>query len=255
MNINRDSFILGIKIVAPILASDILFGLIFGLTGGLSGLSVVLIASMSVIIFAGSAQIIVLVLIINHQPLLAMIVAGILINLRHLLYGANLHADVSTKGLKRVLIAYFLVDEAFISATIAKKQYLHSDLASSPTFIEDILLGSGSTVWLFWNLATIAGYLLTNFITGIVTISANFVVAGTFLGYLVLQWRGSTSSLDKQLMLLLIVMTFIFSFVLQNSILLITILLCGIVLGILLNYQTTFNNSLGKKQQIFENSE
>ena len=243
MKIERNSFEIGMRIITPILPSVILFGLIFGFTGGLSGLPLILDSSMSVIIFAGSAQIIVLVLIINHQPFLAMIIAGILINLRHLLYGASLHSDIATKGMKRIFIAYLLTDEAFISATIAKKQYLHSTIANSPTFIEDILLGSGFTLWIFWNLSTIIGYLLTNFITGIITISANFVVASTFLGYLIMQWKNSSSLNERYLIIALIIIASIFSFILQSSILLITLLLCGIILGIILNYRTVFKKN------------
>ena len=67
----------------PILPSVIIFGLIFGITGYSSGLPLYLVSSMSYVIFAGSSQFLVLILIKEDDPLAAILIAGILINLRH----------------------------------------------------------------------------------------------------------------------------------------------------------------------------
>ena len=78
---------------------------------------------MSYIIFVGSAQFLVLILIIEQQPFLAVLVAGIVINLRHLLFGAALHKDIKSKGLKRILLAYLITDEAFLVTKLTQAQF------------------------------------------------------------------------------------------------------------------------------------
>ncbi|MHA1512946.1 MAG: AzlC family ABC transporter permease, partial [Candidatus Hodarchaeales archaeon] len=79
MYIEKSSALTGMKKFLPFSPSVILFGVILGFTGGLGGLPFLLVISTSFIIFAGSAQFIVLLLIIRGDPLFAIFLAGIII--------------------------------------------------------------------------------------------------------------------------------------------------------------------------------
>ncbi|MDH5645928.1 MAG: AzlC family ABC transporter permease [Candidatus Heimdallarchaeota archaeon] len=224
---------LGITKMAPILPSVMLFGLIFGLTGVLSGLPWYLISAMSYIIFAGSAQFIVLLLIIKGETYVAMVIAGIMLNLRHFLFGAALHEDIKSKGIKRLILAYLLTDEAYLITTLVKQE-IKTNNEESKWQIEDVWLGGGFTLWLFWNLTTILGYFLSSQFQILLSIPADIVVAGTFLGYLIMYWKNNPH--EKYLLLIMIVLSIILGFLFQGSSLLIIILLSGMILAVIIRY-------------------
>ena len=132
----------------PILPSVIIFGLIFGITGFTSDLPLYLISSMSFIIFAGSSQFLVLILISENNPIVAILIAGILINLRHVFYGAALNKEFQGMGKKKILAAYLLTDEAYLISTFTKKSNRnHQDVK-----IIDVVIGGGGLLWISWNI-------------------------------------------------------------------------------------------------------
>jgi predicted branched-subunit amino acid permease len=256
MYIEKVSFLIGLKKFLPISPSVILFGAILGFTGGIGNLPFLLVISSSFIIFAGSAQFIVLLLIIKGDPLLAIFLAGLIINLRHLLYGAALRTDITSKGFKRFLLAYFLTDEAFLITSIVKNE-LSSDSNSKPTIIlEDVLFGAGFSLWLVWNLSTAIGFFLTNFFSVYITNmpSPDFIVASTFLGYLVLHWQESHS--DHLFISIMIISSIFFSFFFQSSDLLIIVLIFGIIFAMIkkkistnvsINHSNIYNENMEGK--------
>ena len=172
----------------PILPSVIIFGLIFGITGFTSGLPLYLVSSMSYIIFAGSSQFLVLILITQDESLIAILVAGILINLRHVFYGAALHHELVGSRKKKILAAYLLTDEAYLITKFSKKSMLKSNRELRLT---NILIGGGGLLWISWNISTILGYFISQKTNIFNDVSTNFIVAATFLGYLILQWEQS----------------------------------------------------------------
>ncbi|MCE7737628.1 MAG: AzlC family ABC transporter permease [Candidatus Heimdallarchaeota archaeon] len=207
----------------PILPSVIIFGIIFGITGFTSDLPLYLVSSMSYIIFAGSSQFLILILLSDNDPIIAILIAGILINLRHVFYGAALNKEFQGMGKKKILAAYLLTDEAYLISTFAKK----SDKAPNDVKIIDVVIGGGGLLWLSWNISTIIGYFIgqrTNVFEGIPT---DFIVAGTFLGYLILQWEQSPR--ERRFILIIILLSFSLSFVLKGVYLLFFTLTLGMI--------------------------
>lgn len=207
----------------PILPSVIIFGIIFGITGYTSDLPLYLVSSMSYIIFAGSSQFLVLILISDNDPIIAILIAGILINLRHVFYGAALNKEFQGMGKKKILAAYLLTDEAYLITTFAKK----SEGALKGLKIIDVVIGGGGLLWLSWNISTILGYFVgqqTDVFEGVPT---DFIVAGTFLGYLILQWEQSPR--ERRFILVIVLLSFGLSFVLQGVYLLFFTLLLGMI--------------------------
>jgi predicted branched-subunit amino acid permease len=254
MYIEKSSALTGMKKFLPLSPSVILFGVILGFTGGLGGLPFLLVISTSFIIFAGSAQFIVLLLIIRGDPLFAIFLAGIIINLRHLLYGATLHNIVTSKGFKRILLAYLLTDEAFLITSLTKNE-LTSELNKKSTIIlEDVLFGAGLSLWLVWNLSTAIGYFLTDFLSIYISNipSPEFIVASTFLGYLILRWQESPS--EHLFISIMILISIFFSFFFQSSDLLIITLIFGILFAMIKEKAET-NTSVNNSTMYYEDME
>ena len=67
-----------------------------------------------------------------------------------------------------------------------------------------------------------------------ITISPDFIVASTFLGYLVIFWVNNPQ--ERRFIAVLIIIAFILSFFLIDSTLLIVILLTGSIYSMLLRY-------------------
>ena len=214
--------------------SVILFGLILGITGAIGNVSFLLVASTSFIIFAGSSQFIVIILIIQGQPILGIILAGILINLRHLMYGAVMHDLVKkTPFLKKIVVAYLLTDEAFLISDLTYR--LHEEKFRNGDFkVDEVLLGSGFTLWFLWNLSTDFGYFFAELVRNYVSFSSDFIVAATFLGYFVMNWTNSKES--KIPIVFMSAIAFVLAFFFQSSTLIILILLIGILIGALPKY-------------------
>lgn len=100
--------------VIPITLSICLFGMIFGLIATKSGLTLLQSMSMSVFIFAGTAQFAMLTLINEHVTLISIVVTTLFINSRHLLMGLSLSAYYN-KFSRRFAnsAAFFLIDEQY----------------------------------------------------------------------------------------------------------------------------------------------
>ena len=243
MRFDRSSIEMGAQLMAPIIPSIVIFGLIFGFTGGNADLPLLLVASTSFIIFAGTAQFFVILAIIQNDPIVTIIVTAIIINIRHLLYGAALHHDIKAKGLKKVLVSYLLTDEVFIVASEIKKKIQANELEENSVKFEDMLIGAGFFAWSVWNVCTIVGYLFSGLLVDVFTFSSDFIVAGTFLGYLVMQWKDYPS--DRLFILEIIVVGFILSFWFQSSTLLIGILLIGAFLAMAEQYRENQRISTG----------
>ena len=228
-----ESYRMGSKNIMPIMPSVIIFGLILGITGALGHVSFLLVASTSFIIFAGSSQFIVILLIIEKEPFLGIILAGIIINLRHLMYGAALHDLVKSKLPKKLVVSYLLTDEAFLISELAykrNKKLFDADILH----FDDHLIGAGFTLWFLWNLSTDIGYFFTEFVSNYVSLSTDFIVAATFVGYFVMNWSNSPE--NRALVIIMSIVAFVLAFIFQSSTLIILILVIGILIGSISKY-------------------
>lgn len=148
-------FLQGVRGVSPILLGVIPFGMIYAVTAIAAGISPMLALAMSTIVFAGSAQFVIVQLFAAGVPGLVILVTAFIINLRHMLYSASL-APYTQKlaGLWKLLLAYLLTDEAYAVAITRyqkdpKQQHGHW-----------YFLGAGFALWLTWQLSTVAGIVL-----------------------------------------------------------------------------------------------
>lgn len=133
---------------------------------------------MSLILFAGSAQFMIVQLISAGTPWLVIVTTAVIINLRHALYSASLSPYV--KHLSRLwkgLLAYVLVDEAYAVGIT------HYDKNGARGTQHWYMLGTGLAVWGCWQASTALGIFLGAQIPA--QWSLDFTLALTFIALVV----------------------------------------------------------------------
>lgn len=164
--------------MAPILLGVAPFGMIYGALAIAAGMPAGIAFAMSSIVFAGSAQFIATQLVAAGTPAPVIIFTAVVVNLRHMLYGASVAPYV--KQLSNVwkwLLAYLLTDEAYAVAII------HYNTAPEAQFGHWYFLGAGASLWGTWQLATAAGIALGSQVPA--SWSLDFTLPLTFIALLI----------------------------------------------------------------------
>ena len=144
----------GVRDVAPLLPGIVPFGMVVGIAAVNAGLHLGEAVSMSVVVFAGASQLAAIELLETDAPLLIVVVTATVINLRMLMYSASLAPHLqSIRRAWQGVMAYLLTDQAFALSVVA---YRSDDGVDRRAYY----LGVAATLWVAWQLATVAGYLL-----------------------------------------------------------------------------------------------
>ena len=181
MNSKFKIFLKGIIDVSPLMIPVVPFGLIFGVLAIDVGFTPLQAMGMSLIVFGGASQIVLLQLFSGGASSLVIISSVGAVNSRHLLYGAVVSEHLSDlKLVWKIIISYFLIDQAFaISNEYFKKnkernRYFH-------------LVGGGAACWIIWQSTTLLGIILGSAIPE--KLGLSFAVPLTFLALLVNDFR------------------------------------------------------------------
>ena len=178
---NYKVFLTGIVDVSPLMIPVVPFGLIFGVLAIDIGFSPVETMAMSLIIFGGASQIVLLQLFSGGASSLVIISSVGAVNSRHLLYGAVVSEHLSDlKLVWKIIISYFLIDQAFAISN----DYLKKNKDSNRYFH---LVGGGATCWVIWQSTTLLGIILGAAIPE--KLGLSFAVPLTFLALLVNDFR------------------------------------------------------------------
>ena len=181
MNSNFKIFLKGIVDVSPLMIPVVPFGLIFGVLSIDIGFTPLETMGMSIIIFGGASQIILLQLFSGGASSLVIISSVGAVNSRHLLYGAVVSEHLSDlKLIWKILISYFLVDQAFARSN----EYFKKNNNKNKYFH---LVGGGITCWVIWQTTTFLGIVVGSFIPE--KLGLSFAVPLTFLALLVNDFR------------------------------------------------------------------
>jgi 4-azaleucine resistance transporter AzlC len=148
-------FLAGARNELPILLGVTPFGMIYGVLAIAAGLSPLAAQAMSSIVFAGSAQFMLVQLVGLGAPALVMILTGFVVNLRHALYSASvaphtLGLNLAWKG----ILSYLLTDEAY-AVTI-----VHYNAETPAENKHWFFLGAGLALWTAWQISTAIGIFL-----------------------------------------------------------------------------------------------
>ena len=147
------------------------------LTGALAiqiGLSALQAQLMSLLVFAGAAQLSAMSLIAGGASPLAIYTSTFVISARHLLYSVTFREHVIELPLRwRLAIAMVLTDEMFaVSQAHTVKHELFSPLFA---------LVSGITFYVIWNLATLFGIIAGDSVQNLHSLGLDFAIAATFI--------------------------------------------------------------------------
>lgn len=154
------TFLSGTKDISPILLGVLPFGLICGAVCTGVGMPEWSAAGMSLLIFAGAAQLAATQLMSEHASLAVIILTGLVINARFLMYSASIaphFKGVSTFG--KVGLAYMLTDQAY-AICITKFTGPEADKTNKVAYF----LGTAVLMWFAFNVTTIIGAYLGAFI-------------------------------------------------------------------------------------------
>lgn len=174
----RGEFAAGVKAELPLLLGVVPFGLVFGVLGLQAGLPAWAVVAMSSIVFGGSSQVVFAQLWGAAVPAAVIVGTVGVVNLRHALYSASVAQLLGVLPLRwKLALAYLLTDEAYMVAV--------GRLAAGPQTPQRhwFLFGTGITLWLSWQLATLGGVLVGAVIPP--GWSLDFSIALTFIALLV----------------------------------------------------------------------
>ena len=136
-----------VLVVAP-------FGLLFGVVATEAGLDIVQTMSMTVLVIAGAAQFAAVHLLAEGAPEFVAILTGLAVNMRMAMYSASMAPHLGAAGVwKRVLAAYFLVDQTYATSIIKYTDKPEMSLGQKLAFF----FGSVTPICPLWYLFTYIG--------------------------------------------------------------------------------------------------
>ncbi|MFQ5922829.1 MAG: AzlC family ABC transporter permease [Anaerolineales bacterium] len=150
----RTEFLTGLRDQLPILLGVMPFGLIFGALSTSVGIPPLATQGFSLLVFAGSAQIIAVGLIGEMAPVIVIVVTIFVVNLRHALYSASMSPHIAPLSMRwKLSLSWLLTDEAFATAST---RYQRGNTATAYWYT----LGTGLALWSAWQISTALGILL-----------------------------------------------------------------------------------------------
>lgn len=221
----------GIRDTLPTVFGYIGIGLAFGIIGHSAGFSVLVIFLLSLIVYAGSAQFIMVSLLATKSPILSIILGVFLVNSRMILMSMTISNFFKSDRLaKNIVIGSLLTDESF-ALGMNKQNYTEGKLNFA------WFNAANLTAYLTWNIASVTGALIGNLLVNPAQLGLGFAVVAMFIGLLYLQVL-SDKKLSKRLQLLMIALTFILFyigliFVPSNLlVLIVTLVACALGVGV-----------------------
>lgn len=188
------------KDTLPTVFGYIGIGLAFGIVGKASGLSPLLVTLMSIITYAGSAQFVIVSMLVTHSPILSIIFSVFLVNSRMILMSTTLAPYFKHESmLKNILVGSLLTDESF-ALGMNKLNYFENHL-NFPWFNTANVIS-----YMTWIISSLVGAVLGNFISNPEKFGPDFALVAMFIGLLYLQLISDKSI---QFNLQLIVVAFV----------------------------------------------
>ncbi|RYE09236.1 MAG: branched-chain amino acid ABC transporter permease [Hyphomicrobiales bacterium] len=183
------SFTLALRLFLPVAVSIASYGVVWGVLAGQAGLSPLEVVLMSGLVYAGSSQFVALTMWSpTSLPIVSIIVAAAIINLRMLLMTATLRPLFNDMPRWRALLSMFLVSDEVWAMTMGQT-------AKGETNGAAFMLGCGALAWTAWLASTLTGRLLGAVIDDPTTYGLDFAFTATFLALLFGMWKGKADLL------------------------------------------------------------
>lgn len=155
-----EAFRLGRRAILPFLPGAFAWGMISGVAMVKGGLSVPWAVAMSLLVYAGSAQLAALPLIVAGAPLWVIVATGLITNLRFVIYSAALRPYFADRTLaRRAALGYFTTDFTFVrfmrSAQEGTMPQTHRDAWFA---------GVCSSNWITWQVSALTGIIGASYV-------------------------------------------------------------------------------------------
>ena len=174
---NMDSFWQGFREACPLIPGMVPFAMIYGVSAMSAGLGPLKSWLMSLLVFAGAAQLAALQLHVEAAPVVVMVMTVLAVNLRFVMYSASLAPHFSRRPLwLKLLVSFNLTDLAYARSIAAFAQGYEEPKKGW------YFMGSASLIWLVWQGGTLAGVLLGAGLPA--SLEFDFAVPLTFLAIL-----------------------------------------------------------------------
>jgi predicted branched-subunit amino acid permease len=174
----RAEFAAGMRAYVPLTMATVPFGMICGAVAIASGMTPWQAGTAGLIIFAGSAQIVMMQLLASGAPSLVIIATVAIMNLRFMIYATSLGPHFAKLSRSwRVLLAYLITDQGYVLGVL---RYMEpGDTRHRHWYY----FGMSAGLWLCWQLSSLAGVLVGSLIPP--EWSADFIVPLTFISIVV----------------------------------------------------------------------
>jgi 4-azaleucine resistance transporter AzlC len=158
----------------PLSLAVIPWGILTGALAIEAGFSAFQAQLMSLIVFAGAAQLSAITLIAAGASLASIFSSTAVISSRHLLYSITFRQHVEALPLRlRLLIGFLLTDEMFAVSQAHSQR--------SGNFSALFAIVSGVTFYLSWNISTLLGIIAGEYFSELDSIGLDFAIAATFI--------------------------------------------------------------------------
>lgn len=177
----KSPWLRGLTAAMPIVLGYLPIGFAFGVLAEKAGLLTIHIVLMSVIVFAGSAQLIAVGLFSAQIAPLSIIVTTFIVNLRHLLFSAAIFPNLAHwRKTELAGFAYELTDETFA---------LHSTRFSKHKIEKAEVFAINVTAHIAWIAGSLLGAAAGGLVVEIEPLALDFVLPAMFIALLVMQTK------------------------------------------------------------------
>ncbi|PWK10278.1 AzlC family ABC transporter permease [Tumebacillus permanentifrigoris] len=176
---NSSPVIRGMLQALPVVMGYIPVGFAYGVLAGQAHLSLFSTLLMSLIVYAGSSQLIAAGLFASGQPMLSILLTTFIVNLRHLLMSAAISPHLSRwPTLQRLLFALELTDETFALHSL---QFAQRVPGARQVFAVNI------TSHLSWIFGSWLGFVANTLLTDVRPFGLDYALPAMFVALLLLQ--------------------------------------------------------------------
>jgi len=181
---NLHLWVSGVITALPIMLGYLPIGFAFGVLAQKAGLSTFNTLLMSIIVFAGSAQLIAVGLVANGIAPLTIILTTFIVNLRHLLFSAAIFPHLAHWRKRDLAIfAYELTDETF---AVHSTRFELEPAKKSEAFAINIV------AHITWVLGGWMGVVVGQLLVDVEPLALDYVLPAMFIGLLVMQIKSRT---------------------------------------------------------------
>ncbi len=226
--IDNSTFRQGIKACIPTMLGYLSIGFAAGVVSKTAGMSVLEIAIMSFLMYAGSGQFIAASMFAVHSPILAVVATIFLVNLRHLLMSSAIAPYFTNKKpIQNFFIGLLLTDESFAVGIS------HANIIKAVNY--NWMVGVNISAYFTWCTANILGGFFGEWIPSPETFGLAFALPSMFIGLLVLQIIGN-KKFRRDFLIIggTVAVLVIMSFFANSSIAIIVAALVGATIGMVL---------------------